>query len=254
MPTEQIKTNEQAQETNKRTLGWGPAAAIFVSLGAYIISQLILVFPITIISYVNKSAADDFSGYLSDNPWLELLLSGISALTLGLVLWIFLKYRKRSFKDLGFKKPKLSDFGWLAVAVIVYFILLSISLTLAGLVPGFNADQQQDVGYSGIAGAQLILAFIGLVILPPLAEEMMFRGFMYRGMASKWPKILSALLTSFLFGLVHFQWNVGVDVFVLSLVLIALYEKTKNLWMCVSLHALKNFIAFLALFVFATIR
>lgn len=254
MPTEQIKTNEQAQETNKKTLGWGPAAAIFVSLGAYIISQLILVFPITIISYVNKSAADDFSGYLSDNPWLELLLSGISALALGLVLWIFLKYRKRSFKDLGFKKPKLSDFGWLAVAVIVYFILLSISLTLAGLVPGFNADQQQDVGYSGIAGAQLILAFIGLVILPPLAEEMMFRGFMYRGMASKWPKILSALLTSFLFGLVHFQWNVGVDVFVLSLVLIALYEKTKNLWMCVGLHALKNFIAFLALFVFATMH
>lgn len=235
-------------------LGWGPAAAIFVSLGAYLVAQLILIFPITIISYFNKAAADDFTGFLSANAWLELLLSGISAVALGLVLWIFLKYRKRGFKDLGFKKPQWSDFGWLAVAVIVYFILLSLSLTLAGLIPGFNADQQQDVGYSGIAGVQLVLAFIGLVILPPLAEEMMFRGFMYRGMASKWPKIASALLTSFLFGLVHFQWNVGVDVFVLSLVLIALYEKTKNLWMCVGLHAIKNFIAFLALFVFATMR
>jgi membrane protease YdiL (CAAX protease family) len=255
MQEAQTKTIDKKIESKpQRPLGWGPAAAIFVSLGAYIVSQLILIFPITIISYFNKAAAEDFSSYLTANPWLELLLSGISAIALAAVLWVFLKQRKRSFKDLGFKKPSWSDFGWLAVAVIVYFILLSVSLTLAGLVPGFNADQQQDVGYNGIAGAQLVLAFIGLVILPPLAEEMMFRGFMYRGMASKWPKIMSALLTSALFGLVHFQWNVGVDVFVLSLVLIALYEKTKNLWMCVGLHAIKNFIAFLALFVFATMR
>jgi len=98
----------------------------------------------------------------------------------------------------------------------------------------------------------LVLAFIGLVVLPPIAEEMLFRGFLYRGLAKRLPKILSALITSGLFALLHFQWNVSLDVFVLSLVLIALYEKTKNLWVCVGLHAIKNGIAFLALFVFVS--
>ena len=243
---------DKLQNKQASKLGWGPKAAIFVSVGAYIVSQLILIFPITVISVFNKAAAEDFDGFLAANAWFELLLSGVAALALLGFLWLFLRSRKRSFKDLGFAKPKWSDFGWLAVAVVGYFIFLSVALAAASYIPGFNAEQEQDVGYASVAGAQLLLAFVGLVILPPLAEEMMFRGFMYRGMASKWPRVISALITSLLFALVHFQWNVGVDVFVLSLVLIALYEKTKNLWMCVGLHALKNFIAFLALFVFTT--
>jgi hypothetical protein len=128
--------------------------------------------------------------------------------------------------------------------------LLVVILSLASHIPGFNANQSQNIGYQGIAGTQLILAFVGLVVLPPLAEEMLFRGFLYRGLASRWPKVVAALVTSGLFGLVHFQWNVSIDVFVLSLVMIALYEKTENLWVCVGLHAIKNSLAFLTLFVF----
>jgi membrane protease YdiL (CAAX protease family) len=238
----------ETEVAQKPKLAWGPTAAIIVSIAAYIASQLILIIPATLISRSNGS--QNIDQILQDSSWLQLVLTGISSIGILAVLWLFLRSRKQKLKSLGFARIKPSDFGWLAIALVSYFIILALTMAVVTKIPGFNADQVQDVGYkTATAGWQLVFAFIGLVVLPPLAEEMLFRGFMYRGLASKWPRIIAALVTSLLFALVHFQWNVGVDVFILSLVLIALYEKTKNLWMSVFLHAIKNGLAFVALFV-----
>jgi uncharacterized protein len=236
----------------KGNLGWGPAAAIFVSIGAYIFSQLVIVIPIVLIKASHTSGSDNFINYIDNSSWASLLLTGFSALGLLVFLYVFLKLRKRSFKNLGFSKIKFSQLGWLLLALVGYVICLTIAMTIASKIPGFDSNQKQDVGFTTAAGWQLALAFIGLVVIPPFAEEIVFRGFLYRGLASKWPKILSALITSLIFALLHFQWNVSVDVFVLSLTLIILYEKTHNLWMCVFLHGIKNFIAFATIFLFAT--
>ena len=239
-------------KVKNKKVGWGPAAALFITITAYIFSQLILVVPLYLISKIHSDNSINFSDYIDNSPWIGLLLTGFSSLGLLSVIFIFLKRRKRSLRDLGFKKIKFSDFGWLLLAIVSYIFIVAIVLYVASFIPGFNSNQKQDVGYAAAAGWQIGLAFIGLVIVPPLAEEIVFRGFLYKGLTSKWPKIFSALLTSFIFALFHFQWNVSVDVFVLSLVLIALLEKTNNLWMCVCLHGLKNFIAFATIFLFAT--
>jgi hypothetical protein len=57
------------------------------------------------------------------------------------------------------------------------------------------------------------------------------------------------IITSLLFGAVHGQWNVAIDVFVLSLVLCSLREVTGNIWAGVLLHMLKNGLAFYLLFI-----
>ena len=231
-------------------LAWGPTSAIVISLLAYFTSQLALIFPLLIIGAL--SSGKSVESIIDDSPWMSLAFGGIAAATMLLVLWLFLKKRHNSFKNLGFKKVTKKDIGWMFIGLVVYFTLLFLALFIANLFPGFNADQAQNVGYQAARGWQLLIAFLGLVILPPIAEEMLFRGFLYRGMASRWPKILSALLASGLFAVVHFQWNVGIDVFVLSLVMIFLLEKTKNLWVCIAIHMIKNFIAFMAIFVFAS--
>lgn len=242
-----MPTEPQTETNPKPKLAWGPTSAILITIAAYISSQLILIIPATLISKVN--GGDGIEQILQDSAWLQLVLTGISSIGILAVLWIFLLRRKQTLKGLGFSRIKASDFGWLAIALASYFLLLAATMTVASKIPGFNPDQVQDIGYStATTGWQLVFAFIGLVVLPPLAEEMLFRGFLYRGLASKWPRIIAALVTSLLFALVHFQWNVGVDVFVLSLILIALYEKTQNLWMSVFLHAIKNGLAFAALF------
>jgi membrane protease YdiL (CAAX protease family) len=60
-----------------------------------------------------------------------------------------------------------------------------------------------------------------------------------------------------LFAVAHLQfgsgapllWIAAIDTFVLSLFLIYLKDKTDSLWAPILLHMLKNFIAFMALFV-----
>lgn len=240
---------EQLKETiNKTTKGWGPFYAIFGSVAIYLVSQVILVVPIIFISIFNPGQATQ--GIINNSVPISLLLTLISSSSVLLFLYYFLKRRGQSFKDLGFTNLRLKDALWIFFGLGMYFVALIVTLTLVSLIPSFDAEQTQTIGYQGAAGWQLALVFVGLVTLPPIAEEMLFRGFLYRGLASRWPKIISALIASVLFAVVHFQWNVGVDVFILSLILIFILEKTKNLWVCIILHALKNGIAFLALFVF----
>lgn len=252
-PVKSVDTQIEAVESGNTSIKsakdikiWGPVPAILVSVAAYIFSQIFLALPLGVISALNPNESID--SILSGSSWIEFILAIFSAIGLLFVLWLFLRFRHQNFSALGFKKLKLSDFGWLAFVIIIYIVLLTVGMTIASQIPGFNADQQQEIGYKGGSSTELLVAFLGLVVLPPLAEEMLFRGFMYRGLASRWPKILAAVVTSLLFALVHFQWNVGVDVFILSMVLIFLYEKTKNLWMCVFLHAIKNGLAFIMLF------
>jgi membrane protease YdiL (CAAX protease family) len=239
------QTKELVSKSPKR---WGPFYAIFGSVGIYLVSQIILIVPIIIISVINPG--QDTQDVINNSVGVSLLLTLVSSLSVLLLLYYLLKRRGQSFKDLGFKSFKIKDCLWIFLGLVMYFGALIVTLTILSLIPSFDAEQTQTIGYQGAAGWQLILVFIGLVTLPPITEEMLFRGFLYRGLSSKWPKIISALIASALFALVHFQWNVGVDVFILSLILILILEKTKNLWSCIILHALKNGIAFLALFVF----
>jgi len=94
-------------------------------------------------------------------------------------------------------------------------------------------------------------------VLPPLVEETVFRGFVFAGLRNKLKFVWAALATSALFASAHLQigngqpllWVAALDTFTLSLVLCYLREKTDSLWPGILLHALKNGIAFLSLFV-----
>ncbi|MBP7820975.1 CPBP family intramembrane metalloprotease [Candidatus Saccharibacteria bacterium] len=271
-------------------LGWGAKSAIWVSIFAYFASQIIIFLPVGIVYLIGGK--EDVQVFLDDNTWATFGLMALSASTMIAVLYAFLSKRKLSLNSLGFKKIKLNDIGYVFLFGIIYLIISSILLAIASLIPGFDASQEQEIGFKGVAGWQLIIVFIGLVVIPPLAEEMVFRGFFYRGLSRGWKDkpvliggvfmagmaslfsnnlvsglaifiitiacifiakksviLASAIFVSSIFGLVHGQWNVAIDTFALSIVLIALYEKTKNLWACIGLHALKNLVAFIALFV-----
>ena len=95
-----------------------------------------------------------------------------------------------------------------------------------------------------------------LVVVAPVVEELIFRGWLYgkmreatHGKFRTWVAIgLPMLLVSLLFGLVHGQWNVGVVVFAMSLVMCALREITGTIYAGMLVHMLKNAVAFMLLF------
>jgi membrane protease YdiL (CAAX protease family) len=88
----------------------------------------------------------------------------------------------------------------------------------------------------------------------------MMRGFLYSSLKKAMPVGLAAVSVSLLFAAAHLPeggaagplYIAAIDTFILSLVLVYLREKTGSLWASITLHALKNGIAFVALFVVAT--
>lgn len=156
-------------------------------------------------------------------------------------------------KRLGIsKKPSLLDLLLSVPGYGVYFVLtIALSILIHSVWSGFDAEQVQEVGFDNLhVVGEYLLAFIALVIIPPIAEEMLFRGYVYSRLREKTGFIASTLVTSLLFGIVHLQWNVGIDVFALSLVLCYLRERTGHIWAGVVLHMIKNGIAFTLLFVY----
>lgn len=184
----------------------------------------------------------------------ELLAGGlIYALVLFVVVLPVLAMRGKRYvaRILGVtKKPGLNLLWLPLVAWVAYMATTIVAASLAGLVPGFDVEQPQEIGFHGINQPyEYILAFIALVVLPPLAEELLFRGYLFGRLREKFGFWLTTIVVSIAFGVVHLQWNVGVDTAVLSVFLCYLRERTGSIWASVSLHAIKNGLAYFLLFI-----
>lgn len=218
---------------------WTIWQAIFVSISAIILSAITASFTSMIIEGRLLNAVEkNFTVY------------AVNTATLLVVALLFIKSRKISWRNF-FSLPDKSSIVWLPMYYATYFIITLIIQAIFINLPWYKYDQVQDLGFNVNQGGGLILVFIALVVLPPLGEEVIFRGILYPGLKTKYKKFLSALITSVLFGLAHFQWNVGLDTFVLSLVMIFALEKHRSLWLPIGLHAIKNLVAFLTIFVFS---
>ena len=183
-------------------------------------------------------------------------------LTVLLVVLVPLKLMKIwhvNRKDLGLDKlPTWTDIGLAPVGFIIAIILAAIVTSVFSNFSWFDAEAVQDVGFSYyLVGFNKIIAFFALVVVAPIAEEIIFRGWLYglirketsAKMANIWSVVLSSFLVSFLFGLVHFQWNVSVNVFAMSLVLCAMREITGTIYSGILMHMIKNGVAFWLLYV-----
>jgi membrane protease YdiL (CAAX protease family) len=195
---------------------------------------------------------------LETTPGLLVLTAAQYVITLAVVVGVPLLIRRRSKGEATDLKKLLgiADSLRLKFALVVplvwvaYFLTSNVAVLLATSISGFDANQTQDVGFNNLTNLnEMVLAFIALIILAPLAEELLFRGYLFgklREMGGFWP---SAILTSAVFGAAHLQWNVGIDVFVLSLFLCVLRERSGSIWAGVLLHGFKNSIAYFILFI-----
>ncbi len=165
--------------------------------------------------------------------------------------WL-VKHHRTSLKEVGLHRlPQWMDMLWAPTALIAYMIVSVFVLWAASQLFTFiDVSQSQETGFEGITQRfEFLLAFVSLVVIAPLAEEVLFRGYLLGKLRKYTDTWVAVLVTSLLFGVVHFAWNVGVDVFVLSIALCVLRLKTGSLWAPILLHMLKNGIAFYFIFV-----
>ncbi len=161
--------------------------------------------------------------------------------------------------ELGLKElPTWTDIGLAPIGLIISLFLAAGLVALFSLFSWFDPNQTQEVGFNiYVGGFDRIVAFLTLVVVAPIAEELIFRGYIYnvlrkyyfRKMSDLASMCLSIFLVSLLFALIHGQWNVGVNVFAMSIVLCGLRELTGTIYAGILMHMLKNGIAFYLLYV-----
>ena len=196
-------------------------------------------------------------------PMWSAIFSALSyVLALVLIIVVPMKLFKKwhiTRKDLGLNSlPTWTDIGLAPIGFIVSSVLAGMLVWIFTMFPWFNAEEVQDVGFSVLVNPfDRIIAFVTLVVLAPIAEEVIFRGWLYGlvrkktslAMSSAWSMVVSSLIVSLMFGLVHFQWNVAVNVFAMSLVLCAMREITGTIYSGIIMHMIKNGVAFWLLYV-----
>lgn len=218
---------------------------------AYIVSTFVVIGILITINWLDIHPEN----YVKDSVYQTIQALVIYVLTLGIAIFVPMLYRHTKdfdYKDLGLDRLMTwTDIGLAPVTFIVYMIVASAVMNgVVHFIPGFPVDQAQDVGFKAFGTSMdNVLAFITLVVLAPIAEETVFRGYLYGKLNKYIPVVLSAIIVSLLFGLAHWQWNVSVNVFILSLFLCGLRSLTGSIWAGVLVHMLKNGVAYYILFI-----
>jgi membrane protease YdiL (CAAX protease family) len=164
------------------------------------------------------------------------------------VISLYLHKYDAGWSALGWRRVNiLKAVGYLAGILLVFMIAANLLLVVVSvLVPGFDANQTQDNEFIGAAKTHQNLALVALVLIPPVLEETIFRGFLFPAIAKRSGLVWGAILSSVIFGLAHMQANIGVYTFVLGLLLCFMYVRTKSIIPGIFLHMLNNYLAFVA--------
>ncbi len=242
-------------------VNWTPQEAVGITVAVYFISQLVAGLAIGIYGGARGYGDERLASELDSSALYQFIfILLVEAITIGL-LYVFMKRRRTPWVAIGWVKPRWRDIPYAVGGFVAYFGLYALVVfnLLTALFPQVDTEQSQELGFDTTAvGPELLFIFVSLVILPPLVEEILVRGFMFTGLRTRMPVIVAALVASLVFAAAHLQWGSGkpllwtaaADTFVLSMVLIWLRHKTGSLWPGIIVHFMKNGIAFTVLFIF----
>ena len=172
------------------------------------------------------------------------------ALCAGAVVWFMGARRAVSpARALGLVMPRTSlgmsaalALGALAASILATFLygLVVDSLGLESLRP---PEIEDGTIFPGIG---ILLTLQALAVVTPLSEEVLFRGFVLRGLLPSIGSGPAVVASSLLFSVLHLEPQVMIPISITGLALGLLYVRTGSVWPCIAAHAGQNTLALLA--------
>ena len=144
-------------------------------------------------------------------------------------------------------RPDLQVFGkfspsWVGkgylLALVSVFLLNLLTTSLLGTSP-----QSENPVLQLFVGAPVWkVAILGLlvVVIGPIFEEILFRGWLYGGLRKKWGDAWALVISSLLFALIHGDAPALPALFVLGLIFAWVYRRSGSLWTSILVHAMWN--------------
>jgi membrane protease YdiL (CAAX protease family) len=171
------------------------------------------------------------------------VIGGLPA-TLAAV-WLAIRVKGASFVDyLALCWPSWRQLLLGAVGLVVIVVVWEVLSRAMGreATPGFMTDLLKSGRDKGVAVA-LLFAFS---IAAPVSEEVLARGFLYRGWSASFLRVPGAIiLSSLVWTLVHLQYDAYflAEVFSIGLWFGFMRYRGQSLWLTIVLHAMNNLTA-----------
>jgi len=177
---------------------------------------------------------------------------------IGTVYLVGVRRGRLSWEEIGFRPPRLPGF-WIRIAVLAALALIPIRVVLALvtqlLVGGSlenlaEAPRMELLNPGGSLLLNFLVSFLLGGILVPVAEELYFRGAIFTWFRRRYSLWIAVIGSTLLFALGHADLlPVVVTSAVIGVVNALLYERSRSIWVPITVHVVNNSLAFLSLYV-----
>ena len=140
------------------------------------------------------------------------------------------------------KLPKI-----IRISLSYYFLAWPIILLWGIIIEFFKLYNFNDSNYSKMVVEALnnnyFLIFFLAVILGPIFEEIIFRGYLFKILKIRLNNFYAIILNSIFFGIIHFELSAIIPALILGISLSFIRLKTNNLVPSIIIHSLHNLFA-----------
>jgi len=158
------------------------------------------------------------------------------------------KYKKNIFYGM-FSKDINLNFIYTIIPIIIGTMMLNMLFNY--LIPTSNDSTYNQFMIKVASNKSYITLFmIPIAIVAPITEELIFRGFLLRGIASNHKPIIAITVSAFLFSAIHFNMAQIPNAFVLGVIFAFIMIHSRNIFYTIIYHAINNFfVTFMLYFV-----
>jgi hypothetical protein len=198
-------------------------------------------------------------GLLSQNTLLSTAAVFLinSFIFVGVVLVVGVLRGRLTLQEIGLWPARL-PWGWIVMAAFLSIGLLPVRVVLGVLVQYILTGSLQGLT-SGLRTqmltphgpllANFLVSFLLGGILVPFAEELFFRGALFTWFRRRYSLWVAILASSVLFALGHADTAAVVATsFVIGVLNAWLFERTRSIWVPVTVHVVNNGLAFILLY------
>jgi membrane protease YdiL (CAAX protease family) len=97
--------------------------------------------------------------------------------------------------------------------------------------------------------ARVLVVVIATLIVAPVAEELIYRGYVLQALHGRMRAPVAAVLSALVFSSIHVGIGLGLALYIFlgGLILAYLYLKFRNVYACVLMHLLNNIVAYIVI-------
>jgi len=157
----------------------------------------------------------------------------------ALIFLIFFFFNKKKDNKIIAKPKTKKVLSYILLAVICYLVLYPIVISFNSII--YKFFPARDLTYN-LNTANYFISLIPMVILPAIAEELLYRGLIFKGL-QKAGNTFAIIASAIMFSLFHLSLEQTIYPFLMGLILAVIMCYENNIIYCITLHLTNNFLA-----------